>query len=116
MNINHLKTYNYYMTTITEECDATYMYTGEKVPEGTYCVQIRGVLKNNEKTTILAGAIYYTGHKSDIVYQNFNQYSNIIVITLTEKGPVFTEPNASFFKILNYEISCFPLKKPPDHY
>lgn len=116
MNIHQLKTFNYYRMTVKKGSNVTYMYTGDFLPEGEYCVHIRGLLKNKEYIhTIIAGVIPYTGHKDDIIFNNFSHYENIIAISVTEETPLFNKPSDSFFKIVNYQSGCLcsPL---PEHY
>ena len=117
MNVNQLKTFNYYRMTIKKGSNVTYMYTGDFLPEGEYCVHVRGILKNKEYIhTIIAGVIPYTGHTTDIILHDFNQYDHIVAISVTEEAPQFSEPSKSFFTIINYKTGCYPCTTLPEHY
>jgi hypothetical protein len=94
--------------------NVTYMYTGDFLPEGEYCIQVRGLLNKEYIHTIIAGVVPYTGHTNDIILQNFSNYENIIAISVTEESPQFSKPSDSFFKILNH--SCLSCAKLPEHY
>lgn len=82
-----IKTGNYYTMTVKKGSVATYMYTGDNLPEGQYNVHIRGILRNSDKQihTIVASAI------PDMNLKKFNQYENVVAISVTEETPQFTE-------------------------
>lgn len=113
MNINQLKNSRYYRMSVKKSSNVTYMYMGDFLPEGEYCVHIRGILKNKEYIhTIIAGVIPYTGHTNDIVVSDFSKFDHIIAISVTEEGPQFNKPSESFFKIINSNC-CSTI---PEHY
>ena len=116
MDINELRMSKYYRMSIKKGSNVTYMYTGDFLPEGEYCIFVRGLLKNKVYLhTIIAGVVPYTGHKNDIILHDFNKYDHIVAISVTEEAPQFSKPSESFFKILKCNSSCFP-SIPPDHY
>jgi hypothetical protein len=93
-NMDNLKSFKYYVMNVTKGCNITYMYTGDRLPEGQYYVNIRGILKNSEKKihTILASVVAYN---DNVDIKQFNQYENVVAISVTEEPPTFTD--TSFF-------------------
>lgn len=116
MNINELKTFNYYRMSVKKGSNVTYMYTGDFLPEGEYCVHIRGLLNKDNLHTIIAGVIPYTGHTKDIILHDFSQYDHIVAISVTEEAPQFSKPSDSFFTIIKYKTGCYPCITLPEHY
>ena len=114
--MNHIKNNKYYMMTVKKGCDVTYLYTGDVANEGTYCVKIRGILQYEQGThTIIANAVPYTGHSSDLRRVHFSKFESGIAITVAEETPLFTTPNSSFFKII-HDNKWNPCRQPPPEY
>lgn len=111
MNVHQLKKSKYYRMSV-KKSNVTYLHTGDVLPEGEYCVYIRGLLKNKDCLhTIIAGVIPYTGNTHEIILNKFSLYDHIIVISVTE-APQFSIPSESFFKI----IHRYPCATLPEHY
>jgi hypothetical protein len=87
--MNNLKLFNYYVMNVTNGCNITYMYTGDRLSEGQYYVNIRGILKNseNEIHTILAGVVAYN---DNVDIKQFKKYENVVAISIIEEIPTFT--------------------------
>jgi len=105
------------MMTVIPNNNVTYLYTGDTLNEGLYCVKIQGVLKKyGVIQTIIANAVPYTGHSRDLKKTNFSKFEHGIAITISEENPKLTTPNSSFFKIV-HEQKWNPCRtSPPDYY
>jgi hypothetical protein len=114
MNVQKNK---YYMMSVSKGSNVTYLYTGDFAQEGLYSVKVLGVLKNYTGIhTVIAGAIPYTGNASDIQLSHFSNFENGVAISITEESPQFNAPNDNFVKIIKYQLSWNPCKKPPPDY
>jgi hypothetical protein len=99
--MDNLQASQYYIMTVKDGCRIQYMYTGDDAEEGTYCIQVRGLIKKNGLLhTVVASVVPYTGKQSDIVPNPFFNYENVVSIYVLDKVPHFARPSLSFYKII----------------